>query len=260
MAKFDKARVGAAFDRAAQDYDGIARFQKTVCDSLIRLLPAFAPDIVPPKTLLDGGCGTGYGAGLISRLWPACQIIGCDLSLEMLHFAKGKQIDTVCADLESLPFPAASFDFVWSSLALQWCKTPDVYAELYRIMSDKGILLFATLGPGTLAELDFAFSAIDTHRHVRTFSSPEETGLALQKAGFSDVMIECETRTIFFPDFRSLLESVRGIGANQVGQERRQALMGKTAWKTAQLRYESLRGVDGMLPATYELIFGFAQR
>jgi hypothetical protein len=29
----DKSRVGAAFDRAAQDYDGIARFQRTVCDS-----------------------------------------------------------------------------------------------------------------------------------------------------------------------------------------------------------------------------------
>ncbi|MDR0934294.1 MAG: methyltransferase domain-containing protein, partial [Burkholderiaceae bacterium] len=103
MTAFDKARVGAAFDRAAQDYDDIARFQHTVCDSLIRLLPVFAPDNPAPATLLDGGCGTGYGAGLLSRLWPGCRITGCDLSPEMLRLARGKHIDAVCADLEHLP-------------------------------------------------------------------------------------------------------------------------------------------------------------
>ena len=260
MPAFDKTRVSAAFDRAAQDYDAIARFQQSVCDSLIGMLPAFAPDYAVPKKLLDGGCGTGYGAGLLSRLWPDCRITGCDLSLEMLRLARGRHIHAVCADLERLPFPDGSFDCVWSSLALQWCKTPDVYAELFRILSDQGILIFATLGPGTLAELDFAFSAIDAHRHVRTFASQKETELALEKAGFKDVSIKHETRIVHFPDFHSFLTSVRGIGANQVGKARRRAMMGKTAWKTVQQRYETLRGTDGMLPATYELVFGLAQR
>jgi malonyl-CoA O-methyltransferase len=223
-------------------------------------LSVFAPDMPAPDTALDGGCGTGYGAALLSRRWPQSRITGCDISPEMLRLARERNIDTVWADLEQLPFSDGAFDFVWSSLALQWCTTPDVYAELYRILAKDGSLLFATLGSGTLAELDFAFSAIDDHSHVRTFCTPEDTGMALEQAGFTDIRIECETRTIYFPDFRSFLTSVRGIGANQVGGERRRAMMGKNAWKLAQDRYETLRGADGMLPATYELVFGFARR
>jgi malonyl-CoA O-methyltransferase len=180
----DKTRIGAAFDRAAQDYDGIAHFQHGICDSLISLLPRFVENMPAPRSLLDGGCGTGYGAALLSRLWPQSQIICCDLSLEMLRLARGKSVDTVCADLESLPFANEQFDFIWSSLALQWCETSQVYNELYRTLSDRGVLLFATLGPGTLAELDFAFSAMDEHRHVRPFSSPEAVGMALKKPAF----------------------------------------------------------------------------
>lgn len=260
MPAIDKPRVSAAFDRAALDYDGIARFQHTVCDSLMGLLPVFAPDMPPPGMVLDGGCGTGYGAALLSRRWPASRITGCDLSLEMLRLARGKSIDTVCADLEQLPFRDGTFDFAWSSLALQWCTTPDVYAEMYRILAGAGTLLFSTLGPGTLAELDYAFAAIDDHPHVRPFATPEATGHALEKAGFTDVRIECETRTIHFPDFKSFITSVRGIGANQVGSDRRRAMMGKNAWKQAEERYETLRGANGMLPATYELVFGYGRK
>lgn len=256
----DKKRVGMAFGRAARNYDHIARFQQTVCDSLINRLPAFHPDMPAPHTVLDGGCGTGYGAGLLSQHWPHCRITGCDLSLEMLHLAGTKGIHAVCADLEQLPFANNRFDLIWSSLALQWCQPAKVYPELYRILSENGILLFSTLGPGTLAELDYAFSGLDNHRHVRAFTSPQQTETALHQAGFRHIQIACETRTIGFPDFHSFLVSVRGIGANQIGEGKRNALMGKNAWKKAEERYISLKREDGTLPATYELVFGFAMR
>ncbi|MCM1129053.1 MAG: malonyl-ACP O-methyltransferase BioC [Alistipes senegalensis] len=256
----DKIRVGAAFNRAAREYDNLARFQQTVCHDLINHLPAFFPDMPPPRTVLDGGCGTGYGAGLLKCCWPDCRITGCDLSMEMLQLAGKKGINTVCADLEHLPFADKQFELVWSSLALQWCRPDQVYAELYRILAVNGILLFSTLGPGTLSELDYAFSGIDNHRHIRTFIPPQQTKSALHQAGFRHISITCETRTVGFPDFHSFLLSVRGIGANQIGKGQRRALMGKNTWKKAQERYESLRREDGMLPATYKLVFGFALR
>jgi malonyl-CoA O-methyltransferase len=256
----EKARISAAFDRAAHNYDLIARFQHSVSDSLAEFLLSFAPDIPAPSTLLDGGCGTGYGADILSRIWPHSRITGCDLSIEMLKLAKVRQIDVVCADLEQLPFGNRHFDFIWSSLALQWCKTPDVYTELYRVLAKEGVLLFTTLGPGTLVELDFAFSAIDTHRHVRAFSSVDEVKDALEKAGFVNIRVLPETRIVHYPDFNSFLMSIRGIGANQVGSTRRRSMMGKNAWEKVKERYDTLQDANGMLPATYELIFGFAQR
>lgn len=255
----DKNRVGAAFDRAARNYDNIARFQQTVCDDLINRLPLWLPDMPAPRTVLDGGCGTGYAASLLLRRWPCCRITGCDLSLEMLRLAREKGIHAVCADLEQLPFADNRFNLIWSSLALQWCRPP-VYAGLYRILAENGMLLFSTLGPGTLAELDYAFSGLDNHRHVRSFTSPRQIGEVLHQTGFRHVKIACETRTICFPDFHSFLLSVRGIGANQIGEGQRHTLMGKNAWKKAQERYESLKQENGMLPATYELVFGCAMR
>ena len=256
----DKNRISAAFDRAAHNYDQLAHFQHAVCDDLARFLCVAAPQLPEPASVLDGGCGTGYGSGLLKERWPRCHLTGCDLSIEMLKLAENRQIDIVLADLEQLPFRSSQFDFIWSSLALQWCKTPDVYIELYRTLKDDGILLFATLGPGTLIELDAAFSDVDAHRHVRPFSSPREIELALKKTGFKNVRILNETRTTRFEDFNSFLASVRGIGANQVGSDRRRSMMGKNTWEKAKERYESFRDSDGLLPATYELIFGFAVR
>ena len=256
----DKNRISVAFDRAAHNYDQIAQFQHTVSDDLARFLADCAPDMPEPASALDGGCGTGYGSALLARKWPNCQLTGCDLSIEMLRLARSRQMDAVLADLEQLPFRSRQFDFIWSSLALQWCRTPNVYAELHRVLNDGGTLVFATLGPGTLTELDHAFSEVDTHRHVRSFSSAHETGRALKDTGFQHVRIMNETRTTHFQDFNSFLLSVRGIGANQVGSGRRRSMMGKNAWERAKERYEDLRDMDGLLPATYELIFGFARR
>ncbi len=260
MQAIDKNRISAAFDRAAQDYDDIALFQHAICRDLMALLPVFVRDMPLPRHVLDGGCGTGYGSFLMAQCWPQAHITGCDLSPEMLKFAKEKNRHAICADLEQLPFAGSQFDFVWTSLALQWCETARVYRELYRVLKKDGILLFATLGPGTLKELNFAFSAIDQHRHVRSFSSMDETRLALETAGFRQIQLKSETRTVYFPDFSSLLKSVRGIGANQVGKERRRTLLGKNAWQSVQARYDTLRNDQNLLPATYHLVFGCAKR
>ena len=40
----------------------------------------------------------------------------------------------------------------------------------------------------------------------------------------------------------------------------RRSLMGKNAWQAAKAQYELLRGQDGMLPLTYEVILGWAEK
>ena len=63
----NKQRVQHAFDRAATTYDGAAVVQRRVCD---RLLAELAWDGTPPARILDAGCGTGYGAGILRHRWP----------------------------------------------------------------------------------------------------------------------------------------------------------------------------------------------
>lgn len=255
MPDINKAQVGGAFDRAAGTYDAMARFQHQVCDRLATTLPE-----VMPLRLLDGGCGTGYGASLLRQRWPTAWVVGCDLAPEMLRKAAARGLSPVCGDLERLPFADAGFDLVWSSLALQWCQPELAFAQAHRVLSPGGMLVFSTLGPGTLHELESAFSGIDAHRRVLPFVSLEKQKSALAGAGFNVLDLKSESWVTRHADFRTLLGTIRGIGANQIGPQRRQGLMGKSAWRAAQARYETLRDAQGLLPASYSVILGLAQK
>ena len=255
MPDIDKSQVSAAFDRAASGYDAMATFQHEVCDRLATTLPE-----PMPQRILDGGCGTGYGASLLRQRWPGALLVGCDLAPAMLRQAEVRGVAPVCGDLERLPFADASFDLVWSSLALQWCQPALAYAELQRVLAPGGLLVFATLGPGTLHELESAFASIDSHRRVLPFAPTEQVEAALAGAGFARFQVTSEPWVTRHTDFKALLATIRGIGANQIGGNRRQGMMGKSAWQTAQARYEALRDADGLLPATYRVVLGWAQK
>lgn len=259
MPEIDKSKVSAAFDRAAGAYDAMAQFQHSVCERLAATLPDMQTDMQPMR-ILDGGCGTGYGASLLRRHWPDALVVGCDLAPEMLRKTMARGIASVCGDLERLPFADASFDLAWSSLALQWCQPALAYAELQRVIAPGGRLMFSTLGPHTLHELESAFGGIDAHRRVLPFAAAAKVEMALAAAGFERIKIECENWITRHSDFKTLLATIRGIGANQIGGNRRRSMMGKTAWQAAQARYEALRDADGLLPATYEVVFGFAAK
>jgi malonyl-CoA O-methyltransferase len=166
----------------------------------------------------------------------------------------------VCGDLEQLPFKEASFDLLWSSLALQWCQPKLAYAELQRVLKPEGKLVFSTLTTGSLRELETAFDGIATHRQVLPFASIDEVTASLHAAGFTNLQIRSERFVTQHADFRSLLASIRGIGANQSGGPQRRGLMGKNAWQTAQARYQALRDADGLLPLSYELLFVCAEK
>lgn len=256
MSTIDKNKVSAAFDRAAAGYDALATFQHRVCERLGELL---SPQRAPTR-ILDGGCGTGYGAAMLHQRWPTAKLIGCDLAPEMVRQTRARHLNATVGDLENLPFADNAFDLAWSNLALQWCDTARAFAELHRVLTVHGTLACTTLTNGTLRELDAAFSGIDPHRHVLNFRTTEETKAAIAAAGFSDIRVLHETFVTRHPDFRSLLETIRGIGASQAGHDRRRTMMGKHAWQTAQARYEAMRDEGGMLPVTYEVLFVFASK
>ncbi len=142
---------------------------------------------------------------------------------------------------------------------MQWCDLALAFPELWRVLAKQGELVFSTLGPGTLHELEFAFKNVDPYRHVLPFSSIEEIRTSLANAGFSDISLRSEVWTTYHPDIKSLFESIRGIGANQLGASRRRSFMGKTAWRNVQARYTTLGQKEG-LPTSYTVIFGSAKK
>jgi len=96
--------------------------------------------------LLDAGMGPGrLCAELAGRGWT---VTGVDASAEMVDVARarmpGARERLLCARIESLPFPDASFDVVTSNGVIDLIPNKDaVFAELYRVLRPGGRLQLA---------------------------------------------------------------------------------------------------------------------
>ncbi|MDR1708413.1 MAG: malonyl-ACP O-methyltransferase BioC [Candidatus Accumulibacter sp.] len=256
MAVSNKRLVRESFGRAAATYDAAAVVQRRVC---ARLLEELTWENEPPARVLDAGCGTGFGAERLRARWPGARLVGVDFAPAMLAAARRALDDGVAADMEQLPFGPARFDLWWSSLSIQWCDAAAVFAEAARVLAPGGRLAFSTLCPETFAELRAAFAGVDPHRHTLPFSAPEALDRALEDAGLHARRLIRERHTVFYPNLKALLVSIKDIGAHHVGGGARPGLMGRAAWARVEAAYERFRAPSG-LPASYDVLLGYAVR
>ena len=254
-----KRAVRRAFDRAAASYDAAAAVQREICARLARFAAGHPPDGAVAR-VLDAGCGTGYGLPLLARQFPAAHRVAVDFAPAMLTrlvqgAAAGPGTSPLCADLEALPFSDAAIDLAWSSLALQWCDPALALTELARVLRPGGRAWLATLGPRTLWELRDAFIAIDSAEHVIAFHAVERWLAAAAQAGLT--LQACDNAVSFAlgPDLRGLLRDIKAIGAHSVGAARRRRPLGRAAWRALETGYERHRRDDGLLPATYDVVY-----
>jgi len=248
-----RRQVRAAFSRAARTYDGAATVQREVCAVLLALARSHPP--TRTGRFIDLGCGTGRGS------LPTLDWLGPDepIAVDFAHAMLG-QCDPqrwprrLCADLQALPLPDASIDCAWSSLAMQWCRPARSLTELARILRPGASAWIATLGPDTLHELRDAFASIDNARHVIGFHTAGQWAEHAAAAGLEVLRVQSRATAATAPQLRTLLKDIKAIGAHEVGQGRRRAPLGKSAWRALEARYETHRRADGLLPATYDVI------
>lgn len=106
------------------------------------------PDLKGKRVLMIG-CGTGDESNLLKK-FGATDITGIDLSKESIKLAQETYPDVnfLVGDMHDIPFDDASFDFVYSSLAIHYSNEPmKVYQEIYRILKNDGLLLFSVGHP-----------------------------------------------------------------------------------------------------------------
>ncbi len=75
--------------------------------------------------------------------------------------------------------------------------------------------------------------------------------------GFSDVVMDVDRMWETFPDLNTLMRGLKRIGAHNVNTGRILSLTGKRRMALLQEAYERHR-TDGMLPASYEVVYGHA--
>jgi malonyl-CoA O-methyltransferase len=258
---FDPFQIRRAFGRAAPAYAATAVLQKEVESRLLEQLDYF--DRTPAR-ILDVGCGPGRASAALKKRWPKAQVLALDLALPMLREA-GKQagrwrprFGRVNADASVLPVADASIDLLFSNLCIQWiADLPALFNEWRRVLAPGGLVLIASFGPQTLHELRTAFAAADDGEHVSRFAPIQTVGDALLASGFRDPVLDTDWFTLTYRDARDLMRELRAIGAGNALHARPRGLTGKAKMQRVLQAYEDLRR-DGMLPASYEVIYAQA--
>ncbi len=134
-------------DQFAGRYEGLDSAARPTCFTYSRrrldaCLAPLLPDRGEGRRLLDVGCGTGHHlAQLRDRGYEAT---GVDGSAEMLEHARvlNPGADIRQADVESLPFPDESFDYVLCVEVLRYLPDPSgCIREIARVLKPGGICL-----------------------------------------------------------------------------------------------------------------------
>ena len=261
----EKRAVRRAFARAAGTSDHNDVLQREVGE---RLLKHLDPVRIAPRVVADVGCGTGASFAELRKRFPAARIFGIDIAEPMLARAARRTPSwkrwlglrhphLVCGDAERLPFAAGSAQLVFSNLALQWCDPGRVFAEASRVLEPGGLFMFATFGPDTLKELRESFAQADGHAHVNTFIDMHDLGDALVHAGLAEPVMEMEMITLEYSSVDGVMRDLKAIGARNALPDRPRGLSGRGRFREMAAAYERFRR-DGVLPASYEVIYGHA--
>ena len=104
----------------------------------------------PGGELADIGCGSGNLIIQIAEKISGLNLVGIDISSEILELAKkraiekqvDKKIEFKIGTVENLPFPNNSVDFIVSTLSLHhWVEPIKAFNEFYRVLKENGTLL-----------------------------------------------------------------------------------------------------------------------
>jgi ubiquinone/menaquinone biosynthesis C-methylase UbiE len=141
---------GIEDEEAVKAYDRISRMPQfsALRHNFVRELKRHDPSGI----LADIGCGPGYLLQLIAKEIPELNLIGVDISREMLRKAainlstlgRDKKVQFKQGDIQKLPLEDGSVDFLVSTLSLHhWSDQKSAFDEIHRVLKREGqFLLF----------------------------------------------------------------------------------------------------------------------
>ncbi len=157
-----------------------------------RAVTAAAPQ--PGERVLDVGCGPGTIAIILAqKVSPGGEVVGIDASPEMIDVAQRKakrersEARFETAAIESLPFPAASFDLVTSTFMLH--HLPDDaqekgLAEVRRVLKPGGRVVIADFSSDSGS---FVGHVLSLFGHGHGHSTLPSLEAKLRSVGFENV-------------------------------------------------------------------------
>ena len=193
---FHGVKNGYLSTDAALTYDPITQYvlppgETWVRESLVKAIQGV------PRRILDLGCGTGTTTQMLKRRFPGAEVMGLDLSPQMLvmadHKARAAAVEVTFRHGNAMAtgLSAAAFDVVCATLLFH--ETPPavaktILAEAFRLLTPGGQLLVLDGNQRTLRATDW-LSTIFEEPFIRDYSQGNVDAW-LGYAGFEAVRTE----------------------------------------------------------------------
>jgi len=254
----EPAAARRAFDRALR-FDDACVVHDEARGRLLERLPLFR---IEPRVAVDLGCATGAGALALAQHFPEALVVALDSSRGMLRAARERcaqqpRIVVAGGDAERLPLAAHSVQLVFANLVLPWCRPDALFAEAARVLEPGGLLLFATLGPDSLAEVRRAWATVDDRLHVHAAFDMHDLGDLALAAGLGEPVMDVDRLEVTYERVERLVADLRACGAVNVAAGRRRGLTGPRRWR-GFVRALRAGGAGSRFGVTVELVFGQA--
>jgi malonyl-CoA O-methyltransferase len=252
----EKKAARRAFERAAARFDDACFVHD---ETRARLLERLDLIRLEPQVVVDLGCATGQGATALAVRYPAARVLAIDSSAAMLAAAAarpGPARTAVRADAERLPLKDGAADLVFANLLMPWTRPDALFAEIARVLAPGGVVLFATLGPDTLAEVRRAFAAVDDRLHVQAAFDMHDLGDLAMAAGLGEPVLDVDRIAVTYSSVAGLLRDLRATGGVSTAGGRRRSLTGPARWRAFERQLAPATGQR--FAVTVELILGQA--
>ncbi|KAK9917381.1 hypothetical protein WJX75_003779 [Coccomyxa subellipsoidea] len=204
----------------------------------------------------------GSGRAVLQRLGGGRagiqKVIYLDSSRDMLISAKQHQQ----GDEEMLPLRRHSLDLIITCLGLHWVNDlPGAMIQCRQALKPDGLFLSAFWGGDTLQELRIAFALAEQEvegglsARISPLAQVRDAGNLLTRAGFSIPSVDTDEITVQYNGIDDLYHHLRGMGESNAVHIRRPLMRQATAKRAAEIYAERFMNQDGLLPATYQVIY-----
>lgn len=202
----------------------------------------WAASFCDKKDVIEIGCGTGQGLGLLSR--SSKSIVATDYSAKLLNIASSHykdRIEFVEMDAHKILYEDNSFDTVILFEAIYYLRDPRLFiSEAKRVLRDKGILLLAMANKSLF---DFNPSP-----HTYHYFSVTELQAELLNAGFVTnffagfPVAKISFRQKLFRPIKKLAVSLNLVPKSMAGKKLlKKIVFGKMLKMPAEIRNDSQR-------------------
>ena len=187
-------------------------------------------DLLAPKRdekILDLGCGEGTLAQEIKKY--GCEVIGVDLSADMVSKTKTKGIEAYVMGATDLAFEG-EFDAVFSNAVLHWVKdAPSSIKQVHKALKSEGRFVAEFGGYENIKSLIDAMQLVfDKHPEYGEFENPwyfpkeDEYKRVLEKNGFRVEYIETLQRPTPIDDIKNWLSIFANGISSKIPQDKKE--------------------------------------